>query len=108
VDLAITELDIRMTLPATDPLLAQQKQDYHTIIYTCGQIPKCVEMTIWGYSDYYSWITVAYPGQVSRRPLMMPVHGRASSNADFSYRALLFHGTINWCPSRLSTESWKL
>ena len=48
---AITELDIRMTLPATDALLAQQKTDYETVIKACNAVPKCIGVTIWDYTD---------------------------------------------------------
>ena len=51
VQVAITELDIRMTLPATDALLAQQKTDYETVIKACNAVPKCIGVTIWDYTD---------------------------------------------------------
>jgi endo-1,4-beta-xylanase len=35
VEVAITELDIRMTLPSTAALLAQQKIDYQTTTSAC-------------------------------------------------------------------------
>jgi GH35 family endo-1,4-beta-xylanase len=65
VDVAITELDIRMTLPATAALLAQQKKDYNAVILACMQTPRCVGVTIWAYSDFYSWIPGVFPGWVS-------------------------------------------
>jgi endo-1,4-beta-xylanase len=64
VDLAVTELDIRMTLPVTSALLAQQKKDYNTVILACIRTPKCVGVTIWTYSDYYSWVPATFPGEV--------------------------------------------
>jgi endo-1,4-beta-xylanase len=51
VDVAITELDIRLTLPATDALLAQQKKDYQTVIAACKAVSRCVGITIWDYTD---------------------------------------------------------
>ena len=51
IEVAITELDIRMTLPATDALLAQQKTDYETVIKACNAVPKCIGVTIWDYTD---------------------------------------------------------
>ena len=38
VEVAITELDIRMTLPSTPALLAQQKTDYTTVISACQAV----------------------------------------------------------------------
>jgi len=51
VEVAITELDIRMTLPATDALLQQQKKDYQTVIAACKAVSGCVGVTIWDYTD---------------------------------------------------------
>ncbi|KAG8843409.1 hypothetical protein FRB91_003374 [Serendipita sp. 411] len=68
VDVAITELDIRMTLPVTDALLAQQKKDYNTVIRACMAVSRCIGMTIWAYSDYYSWIPSVFSGQGAALP----------------------------------------
>jgi len=63
VEVAITELDIRMTLPATNDLLIQQKADYQSVISACNAVPDCVGVTVWDYTDKYSWIPSAFPGQ---------------------------------------------
>ncbi|KAE9391171.1 endo-1,4-beta-xylanase C precursor [Gymnopus androsaceus JB14] len=63
VEVAVTELDIRMTLPATNELLIQQKADYQSVISACNAVPDCVGVTIWDYTDKYSWIPSAFPGQ---------------------------------------------
>jgi len=63
VEVAITELDIRMTLPATDALLAQQKKDYQTIISACNSVPGCVGVTVWDFTDKYSWVPGTFAGQ---------------------------------------------
>lgn len=68
VTLAITELDIRMTLPATDALLAQQKKDYNSVTLACIQTSGCIGITIWAYSDYYSWIPSVFSGQGAALP----------------------------------------
>ena len=51
VEISINELDIRMTLPETDALLEQQKQDYQTVVAACMQVEKCVGITLWDYTD---------------------------------------------------------
>ncbi|KAK7062903.1 hypothetical protein VNI00_000400 [Paramarasmius palmivorus] len=61
VEVAITELDIRMTLPATAEKLEQQKQDYQNVIAACRAVPKCIGITIWDYTDKYSWIPSVFP-----------------------------------------------
>lgn len=54
VEVAITELDIRMTLPSTAALLAQQKKDYQTVIAACKAVAGCIGVTIWDYTDKVS------------------------------------------------------
>lgn len=51
LEVAITELDIRMTLPQTAALLKQQKQDYRTVISACNAVAGCVGVTIWDFTD---------------------------------------------------------
>ncbi|KAJ7838128.1 endo-1,4-B-xylanase A [Mycena olivaceomarginata] len=47
IEVAVTELDIRMTLPATPALLAQQKTDYQNVVAACKAVAKCVGVTVW-------------------------------------------------------------
>ncbi|KAG5634829.1 hypothetical protein H0H81_000567 [Sphagnurus paluster] len=68
VEVAITELDIRMTLPVTDALLAQQKKDYQTVIAACKAVAGCVGVTIWDYTDKYSWVPAVFTGQGAALP----------------------------------------
>jgi len=42
VDVAITELDICMTLPADEAKLAQQAKDYREVVTACVNVPRCV------------------------------------------------------------------
>ncbi|GLB40262.1 putative beta-xylanase [Lyophyllum shimeji] len=66
VEVAITELDIRMTLPATPALLAQQQRDYQTVAAACRAVPGCVGITLWDWTDKYSWVPGTFavePGQ---------------------------------------------
>lgn len=51
IEVAITELDIRMTLPSTAALLAQQSTDYATVITACKNVVGCIGVTIWDYTD---------------------------------------------------------
>ncbi|KAG5349709.1 hypothetical protein C0989_002292 [Termitomyces sp. Mn162] len=46
VEAAITELDIRMTLPETAALREQQQRDYQTVIAACKAVTGCVGVTI--------------------------------------------------------------
>lgn len=80
LEFAITELDIRMELPATDASYEQQKQDYYTVVNACMQVSACVGVTVWDWTDkvsflehsskrnvlimhiQYSWIPSTFPG----------------------------------------------
>jgi len=62
VDVAITELDIRLELPATEANLAQQKLDYETTVGACMQVERCVGITVWDFYDPFSWIPPVFPG----------------------------------------------
>ncbi|KAF5344421.1 hypothetical protein D9758_015476 [Tetrapyrgos nigripes] len=56
LDVAITELDINLLGPANETALAQQAEDYHSVVSTCMEIERCVSVTVWGISDDHSWI----------------------------------------------------
>lgn len=51
LDVAITELDIRIPKDVTTAKLEQQKTDYNTVAKACLSISKCVGITVWGVSD---------------------------------------------------------
>lgn len=68
IDVAITELDIRMTLPSTPALLAQQKADYTTVIKACLAVSRCVGVTIWDWTDKFSFVPSTFPGQGAACP----------------------------------------
>ena len=55
LDVAITELDIRMTLPATDALLASQAENYKYVVNSCLAVSRCVGITVWDTSDDVSY-----------------------------------------------------
>ncbi|KAF8173051.1 endo-1,4-beta-xylanase A precursor [Pholiota molesta] len=68
IEIAITELDIRMTLPATAALYAQQQKDYQTVISACKAVAGCIGVTIWDYTDKYSWVPSTFSGQGAALP----------------------------------------
>nr|BAO79520.1 endo-1,4-beta-xylanase [Irpex lacteus] len=68
VEVAITELDIRMTLPSTAAMLAQQKTDYTTVISACQAVKGCVGVTVWDWTDKYSWVPSTFSGQGAACP----------------------------------------
>ena len=68
VEVAITELDIRMTLPSTPALLAQQKTDYTNVVKACASVEACVGVTVWDWTDKYSWVPNTFSGQGAACP----------------------------------------
>lgn len=51
VDVAQTELDIRLLEPETPANLAQQIKDYEASVGACMQVKGCVGTTIWDFYD---------------------------------------------------------
>ncbi|KAK5627560.1 hypothetical protein RRF57_003275 [Xylaria bambusicola] len=63
-EVAYTELDIRFSsLPPTSSGLTQQANDYSAVTKACLAEKACIGITIWDYTDKYSWIPGVFPGQ---------------------------------------------
>jgi endo-1,4-beta-xylanase len=62
VDVAITEMDVRIPLPVTTANLSKQAQTYHDAAATCLAAPNCHTFLVWGFTDRYSWIPSFFPG----------------------------------------------
>lgn len=63
VEVQITELDIRMQLPADAAKLAQQAEDYATVVRACLAVAECTSITVWQVSDRESWVPSTFAGQ---------------------------------------------
>jgi len=83
LDVAITELDVRMPLPADSNKIATQNTYYRNVTSACLAVTRCVGITVWGFTDRYSWIPGAFPGEGSahlsdvnlqRKPAYTAVH----------------------------------
>ena len=62
VDVAITELDDRIQLPASNANLQQQASDYATVVNDCLAVSRCVGVSQWGVGDADSWVPGTFPG----------------------------------------------
>ncbi|KAM7203055.1 Glycoside hydrolase superfamily [Rhypophila sp. PSN 637] len=63
LEVTLSELDIAHTkLPASEDDLAQQATDYVSAVGACLAVPKCVGITVWQFTDKYSWIPSTFPG----------------------------------------------
>ncbi|KAL2145771.1 hypothetical protein VTI28DRAFT_6270 [Corynascus sepedonium] len=63
VDVAYTELDIRMNTPANDQKLQELADAYNRVARSCLNVDRCVGITVWGVSDRYSWVPGTFPGE---------------------------------------------
>ena len=62
VDVAVTELDDRIQLPASSANLQQQASDFAAVIKDCLGVSRCVGVTQWGIGDADSWIPGFFSG----------------------------------------------
>lgn len=62
VEVAVTELDDKIHLPATEADLQQQAIDYGKVTKACASVSQCVGVTVSGFTDKYSWIPEVAPG----------------------------------------------
>jgi endo-1,4-beta-xylanase len=63
LDVAITEADVRMSLPATADELAKQATHYGNMMDACLQVERCVSFTVWGFTDRHSWVPGFFTGE---------------------------------------------
>ncbi len=63
VDVAVTELDDRITLPATAANLQTQANEFAAVVKDCLGVARCVGVTQWGIGDADSWIPGTFAGQ---------------------------------------------
>ncbi|TQN63882.1 Endo-1,4-beta-xylanase 5 [Colletotrichum shisoi] len=62
-EVAYTELDIRhKAIPADAAAQEQQATDYVSVVGACLDVPECVGVTTWDFTDKYSWIPSVFPG----------------------------------------------
>jgi endo-1,4-beta-xylanase len=68
VDVKITELDIRMQLPADSNKLNTQATYYRNVMNACLAVSRCLGVTIWGFTDRHSWVGGTFPGEGAALP----------------------------------------
>ncbi|PGG97323.1 hypothetical protein AJ79_09255 [Helicocarpus griseus UAMH5409] len=62
LDVAITELDIRIESPTDDAKLEQQAKDFEFVTNACLAVERCVGITVSAMTDKYSWVPDTFPG----------------------------------------------
>jgi endo-1,4-beta-xylanase len=68
LDVGITELDVRMPLPETAAQDATQITYYTNVVNACLAVSRCVGITVWDYTDKYSWVPSTFSGQGAATP----------------------------------------
>jgi endo-1,4-beta-xylanase len=63
LDVEITELDLRMPLPADNTKLSIQAHNYANFTFFCMTHPKVKRMMMWGFTDKYSWVPGFFNGE---------------------------------------------
>jgi endo-1,4-beta-xylanase len=63
VQVRITELDVRIPLPADANEIAAQNSFYSQVINGCLGSAACAGVTIWGFTDRHSWVPGTFPGE---------------------------------------------
>ncbi|KAH9203778.1 glycoside hydrolase superfamily [Leptodontidium sp. 2 PMI_412] len=63
VEVAVTELDVRIVLPTNATNLAQQAVDYANTVDACLQVDACVGVTVWDFYDPFSWVPDVFAGE---------------------------------------------
>ena len=62
VEIAITELDVKLPIPVTAAALADQARVYRDALAACRAAANCHTFVTWGFTDKYSWIPQFFPG----------------------------------------------
>ena len=63
LDVDITEMDVRMPVPATSAQLAAKASVYAQLMQDCLAVRRCVDFTVWEYTDKYSWVPGFFAGE---------------------------------------------
>ncbi|MCG5212601.1 endo-1,4-beta-xylanase, partial [Streptosporangium sp. KLBMP 9127] len=63
VQVRITELDIRMEMPRSSAKDTTQATYYRDVVNACLAVTQCAGVTIWGFTDKYSWVPDTFSGQ---------------------------------------------
>ncbi|WP_051950815.1 endo-1,4-beta-xylanase [Actinacidiphila yeochonensis] len=63
LDVAVTELDVRLTLPRDSSKDATQATYYSNVTNACLAVSRCVGITTWEPTDKYSWVPDTFSGE---------------------------------------------
>lgn len=62
LEVHITEMDVRIEMPATQEELDEQADVYRDMLQVCLSAENCTAFVLWGFADCYSWIPDFFQG----------------------------------------------
>lgn len=68
LDVAITELDVRIPEPVDRKQIEEQGQEYRQVVQACLEVERCPGVTVWGAADHHSWVPEWFPGTAEALP----------------------------------------
>jgi endo-1,4-beta-xylanase len=63
LDTAVTEADVRTTLPVTTEEQSAQNSLWSQSLAACLLVKRCISFTVWGIDDGSSWVPSTFPGE---------------------------------------------
>ncbi|HEX4817099.1 MAG TPA: endo-1,4-beta-xylanase [Nonomuraea sp.] len=63
VQVRVTELDVRMQMPRSASKDTTQATYYRNVVNACLAVNACAGVTIWGFTDKYSWVPDTFSGE---------------------------------------------
>lgn len=69
VDVAITELDVRVPVPASDASRQAQAKVFGDVLAACRRAANCDTLVVWGFTDRHSWVPSVFSGLGAATPL---------------------------------------
>ena len=62
MEVHITEMDVRIPIPASESNLVAQAQVYNDVLNLCLSEPSCTSLVFWGFTDRHSWVPSFFQG----------------------------------------------
>ncbi|UCM87782.1 endo-1,4-beta-xylanase [Streptomyces marincola] len=63
VEVIVTELDIRIPMPADNAELQRQGDQFESVVSSCLAVDGCAGVTVWGFGDADSWVPDVFEGE---------------------------------------------
>lgn len=94
LDFAITEMDVSVLTPGNVTILEKQAEVYYNATAACLIFERCVGITVWDWTDKYSWVPHYFPDLGDALPWDKQLNKKPAYDAIL--RALkMFNGTLD-------------